>query len=93
VPLTPSDDRPDVIRSDVDPDYDCVRLGATAPGGEVATPPPGGHEAEGPRLCPDGYVPRRRRSPYQAEGKRIIRDEPPERNPNRPAPPPSGPSG
>jgi len=79
------DDRPDVIRSEVDPEYDCVRLGATAPGGEVATPPPGGDEdPTGRRLCPDGYVPRRRRPPYRAEGKRIVRDEPPERNPRPP---------
>jgi hypothetical protein len=89
--VTPGSDRPDVIRSEVDPDYDCVRRGSTAPGGEVATPPPGGHESEGPRICPDGYVPRRRRPPYRAEGKRIIRDGSPERNPNRRPPPPLGP--
>jgi hypothetical protein len=81
----PSDDRPDVIRSEVDPDYDCVRLGATAPGGDVAAPPPGGDEdGPGRRLCPDGYVPRRRRPPYRTQGKRVVRDEPPERNPSPP---------
>lgn len=90
--VAPGDERPDVIRSDVDPDYDCVRLGATAPGGAVATPPSRGHEAEGPRLCPDGYVPRRRRPPYRAEGKRLVGSEPPERNPNPRPPGASGPA-
>jgi hypothetical protein len=84
VPVSP-EPRPDVIPSEVDPDYDCVRLGSTAPDGRVATPPPGGHDdppvAADTTLCPDGYVPRRRREPYEARGKRMISKEPPQRNP------------
>ncbi len=83
MPVTP-DPRPDVIRSEVDPDFDCVRLGSTAPGGRVATPPgpDEAHATGAPRLCPEGYVPKRRREPYESEGKRVISEKPPRRNPN-----------
>jgi len=87
VPVTPgSGEPPDVIPSEVDADYDCVRMGATAPDGVVAAPPPGGDESDGPTLCPDGYVPRRRRRPYRSVGKRIVTDGPPEHNPAAPPP-------
>ncbi|MBA3431262.1 MAG: hypothetical protein H0U16_07260 [Actinobacteria bacterium] len=71
----------DVIPSEVDANYDCVRLGSAALGGEIAMPPDGGMETDVKRLCPDGYVPKRRRAPYRAKGKRIVRDGPGERNP------------
>jgi hypothetical protein len=66
-------DGPDVIPSEVDPAYECVRIGAQVGGTPQAKPPPDGQpEPEGPRLCPEGYVPRRRkRRPYELEGKRI----------------------
>jgi hypothetical protein len=80
VPLTEGD-RLDVIPSEVDPDYECVRLGSTIPDGTLATPPPGGRGSEGSRLCPEGYAPRRRRKPYRAEGKRAIREGTPGRHP------------
>jgi hypothetical protein len=75
---------PDVIPSEVNPEYECIRIGSTAPDGVVATPPSEGDEAEQARLCPDGYVPRRRRRRYRLEGKRIVREGPPERNPEPP---------
>ena len=78
-------ERPDVIPSEVDPDYDCVRLGSATHGEDVASPPPGGRDSSEAPLCPEGYVPRRRRRPYEAKGKRIISDEPPVRNPKPPA--------
>ena len=73
-------DEPDVIRSVVDPDYDCVRVskGAATPPGPAAAEEP---EPNPDRLCPDGYVPRRRRRPYVLEGKEINTGEPPTRNP------------
>jgi hypothetical protein len=69
---------PDVIPSDVDPAYECVRVGAG-----VAAPPPGGQpEPERRGLCPEGYVPRRRRRPsYELEGKEIRASGPAQRNP------------
>lgn len=70
---------PDVIRSVVNPDYDCVRMSEG-----VATPPGPPAAEEDPsleRLCPDGYVPRRRRRPYVLEGMEIRTGEPPTRNP------------
>jgi hypothetical protein len=73
---------PDVIPSKVDSNYDCVRLGSTTHDGQIASPPPGGGDAEEARLCPEGYVPRRRRGPYEARGKRMVSGEPPVRNPD-----------
>lgn len=62
-----------VTRSEVDPDFDCVPIDSLTADGSHPTPPPGGApEPEGKRLCPDGYVPRRRRAPYQLEGKRVV---------------------
>lgn len=81
--MTPGD-APDVIPSEVDPAYDCVRLGSTSAEPDVAQPPPGGHEGGGPGLCPEGYVPRRRRAPYRAEGKHLVSEKPPEHNPKPP---------
>ena len=54
----------------------------------TARPPPGPTDASNAdpavtQLCPDGYVPRRRRAPYRLEGKQIKTSEPPTRNPNR----------
>ena len=77
-------DEDGVIPSPVDPDYECVPV---ALAGE---PPPGGHEEPpGPRLCPDGYVPRLRRREYDLDGKVIRSHGPAEHNPdadNRTAP-------
>ena len=81
--MSTDDDRPAVIPSAVDPDVECVRIDAQG----VAAPPDGGTAAEDtPKLCPDGYVPRRR-SPhgYTLRGKSIVSPGPPLRNPN-PAP-------
>jgi hypothetical protein len=76
-------DGPDVIPSEVDPAYECVRIGAGVDGEAPAAPPPGAQpEPEGQRLCPEGYVPRRRRRPaYRLEGKRIRPSGPAQRNP------------
>jgi hypothetical protein len=70
------DDLPDVIPCEVDPAYECVRLGSQVPDGAVAAPPePGTAVPQHPRLCPDGYVPRRRRRPpYRLEGKLVRPD-------------------
>ena len=75
---------PDVIPSEVNPDYDCVRIGSTVPDRVVAAPPSEVAEAKKGRLCPDGYVPRRRRRQYRLEGKRIVGEGPAERNPKPP---------
>ncbi len=81
MPLTPNDER-DVIPCEADPDYECVRIGSQTTDGGMATPPPGVAETpDARRLCPDGYVPRRRRRPYDVQGKRVVRNAPPERNP------------
>jgi hypothetical protein len=76
-------DKPDVFPSPVDPDYECVPIDSA-----TATPPPGPTDdakadPAATQLCPDGYVPRRRRAPYRLEGKKIKTSEPPTRNPNR----------
>jgi hypothetical protein len=77
---------PDIIPSTVNPDYECVRIGGSAHP-ELAEPPPEAspHEEEsGPALCPQGYVPRRRRRPsYELEGKQIRSAGPPEHNPTQ----------
>jgi hypothetical protein len=80
-------DKPDVIPSPVDPDYDCVRVGSgtARPPGPTNDAAPDPDPATTP-LCPDGYVPRRRRPTYRLEGKQIRTGEPPTRNPN-PKPP------
>ena len=81
------DDRPRVIPSSVDPDVECVRMDTQVPSGELAQPPAspsiGGDES--PRLCPEGYVPRRRkRRDYNLKGKEIVSGTPPKRNPDGP---------
>ncbi|MEV7095371.1 hypothetical protein AB0M80_21265 [Amycolatopsis sp. NPDC051045] len=77
------DDRPAVIPSPVDPDVECVR--DDRPPGERPQPP-GPTSAppdEATRLCPDGYTPRRRsRGVYQLDGKRVVRDTPPQPHPD-----------
>jgi hypothetical protein len=80
-----------VIPSPFDPDYECVPVAAA--GDQPPSPPPGGQdEPPGPRLCPEGYVPRRRRRVYDLDGKVIRTHRPAERNPDadleRPLPPP-----
>ncbi len=70
-------DEDGVIPSPVDPDYECVPVSRSVP-----RPPPGGQdEPPGPRLCPEGYVPRRRRRTYDLDGKVIRSSGPAERNP------------
>ena len=73
-------DKPDVIPSPVDPDVECVRSG------DLAEPPgPDDIGPGGESLCPPGYVPRRkRRPPYEAEGKTIRTGRPAEHNPDPP---------
>jgi hypothetical protein len=70
----PHPGRPDVIPSERDPDFECVRIGSQDPSGHAVEPPPGGAEDAGSRLCPEGYVPRRKRRAYRLVGKRIEKD-------------------
>jgi hypothetical protein len=80
MPMTPGD-AGDVIPCEADPDYECVRLGSQSPASTVATPPDETPDTPGGlRLCPEGYVPRRRRRPYRLEGKVVRRDQPPTHN-------------
>jgi hypothetical protein len=78
-------DPPDVLPCEADPDYECVRIGSQANVADgPASPPPGGRDP-GPPLCPDGYVPRRRRDRnYTAEGKVIRPAAPPHRRTDEP---------
>jgi hypothetical protein len=84
---------PDVIPSPVDPDCECVRIGGSAHPEPLVEPPrtpesdtPSAEQQTGPALCPEGYVPRRRRRPrYELDGKRIRSSGPAEHNPTRPA--------
>jgi hypothetical protein len=74
-------EKPEIIPSSVDPDFDCVRVDSgTAPPPEPTNDV--APDAATVRLCPDGYVPRRRRAAYRLEGKQIVTEEPPTRNPN-----------
>jgi hypothetical protein len=75
------DDRPWIIDSEVDPDVECVRVDdALAP-----SPPGAQQDGAGPRLCPEGYLPRRRRrGDYRLDGKKVVTDRPPIRNPHEP---------
>jgi len=81
------DDRPPVIPSPVDPDVDCIRVDLQTPSGEIAQPPgpdPPGADAA-PRLCPEGYVPvRRKQRDYTLKGKVVVSDTEPKRNPEDP---------
>lgn len=79
-----------VIPSPFDPDYECVPVGTCA---DSPSPPPGGQEeSSAPRLCPEGFVPRRRRREYDLEGKVIRTHRPAERNPEaQESTPPDGP--
>jgi hypothetical protein len=85
--MSGDDDGPLVIPSLVDPEVECIRIDTQVPSGELAQPPgpavPGNDAS--PTLCPDGYVPRRRRrGDYILKGKEIITDSPPIRNPDDP---------
>jgi hypothetical protein len=85
MPVDDPDDGLEVIPSPVDPDYECVRRDLQDPTGQVAEPPSEQpREATLPTLCPEGYVPRRRRRHYTLDGKRVQTGRPPERNPNPP---------
>ncbi|MFF8407562.1 hypothetical protein ACF06P_38760 [Streptomyces sp. NPDC015684] len=86
------DDHPEVIPSEVDPDVECVRADLV---GERSGPPPCPEHEEPPgppsspavsgrRLCPEGYLPRRRQRDYTLDGKQIISDSPPTPNPEDP---------
>ncbi|MEU1008595.1 hypothetical protein [Streptomyces sp. NPDC005890] len=79
------DDRAEVIPSEVDPDVECVRIDKAAGQAEPPpSPPPDAGPPEGRRLCPEGYVPRRRRRDYTLNGKRVVTGTPPARNPEEP---------
>ncbi|MFI8521807.1 hypothetical protein ACIGEZ_28925 [Streptomyces sp. NPDC085481] len=93
------DDRPEVIPSEVDPDVECVRIDLAddqGDQGEHGGPPPSPGPVEdvpgppsapavhGKRLCPEGYLPRRRHRDYTLDGKRIVSDSPPIPNPEDP---------
>ncbi len=82
-----SDHRPLIIPSPVDPDVECVRIDTQVPSGELAQPPgPSPTDGGDSHLCPDGYVPRRRRRrDYTLNGKEIVTGTPPKRNPDDPA--------
>lgn len=67
-------DPPDVIPCESNPDFECVRTASQTPTGGIATPPDPGTQADTDALCPEGYVPRRRRKPYRSEGKVIRKD-------------------
>ena len=74
-------DEDGVIPSPFDPDYECVPVAAA--GEPAPSPPPGGQkEPPGARLCPEGYVPRRRRREYDLDGKVIRAHRPAEHNPD-----------
>jgi hypothetical protein len=81
-----NDHRPLIIPSPVDPDVECVRIDTQVPSGELAQPPgPSPTDGDDSHLCPDGYVPRRRRRrDYTLKGKQIVTSTPPKRNPNDP---------
>jgi hypothetical protein len=73
---------PDVIPSPVDPDYECIRVdGRARPPGAGAEPDRPEEGAAPAALCPDGYVPRRKRRNYTLEGKEVRTGEPPLHNP------------
>lgn len=69
-----------IFPSSVDPDCDCVPIGSQTPDGRVAAPP-SDDEGDAEPLCPEGYVPLRRRRKYDLEGKVVVTDAEPERNP------------
>ena len=46
-----SQDPPDVIACEADPDYECVRIGAQESRATIATPPPSGATAPGGPTC------------------------------------------
>lgn len=73
----------DIFTSPVDPDYECIPIEGQTPNGKIAAPPPGGVAPGGQALCPEGYVPRRKkRSQYSLRGKTIVDSgKTPERNP------------
>ncbi|MFZ3493298.1 hypothetical protein ACODT5_08720 [Streptomyces sp. 5.8] len=86
------DDRPEVIPSEVDPDVECVRIDRAgdragpppSPDREDPPGPPSAPAVSGRRLCPEGYLPRRRHRDYTLDGKRIVSDSPPIPNPEDP---------
>ncbi len=74
--------RSKIFTSLVDPDFECVPIESQTPNGRVAEHPPGSAQRSG-RLCPEGFVPRRKRRRYTLDGKVIIDPEStPERNPS-----------
>jgi hypothetical protein len=69
-----------IFPSLVDPECDCVPIGSQTPDGRVAAPP-SDDEGDAEPLCPEGYVPQRRRRKYDLEGKMVVTNAEPERNP------------
>lgn len=69
--------------SPIDPDFECIPIDSQTSNGPLASPPPGGKEEHSNRrLCPEGYIPRRKRKSYKLQGKVIIDPaHAPERNP------------
>src|SRR5579864_2237904 len=77
-----------VIPSPVDPEYECVPAPPGAGEEHLATPPDPTQAPGTRRLCPDGYVPRRRKD-YRLRGKLVERPgSTPSRNPSPPPTPP-----
>jgi hypothetical protein len=63
------------------PDCECVKV---TPGTKLSTPPPEAAKM-GRALCPEGYLPRRRRRvTYQLRGKEVVTSRPPKSNPEPP---------
>jgi hypothetical protein len=69
-----------IFPSLIDPECDCVPIGSQTPDGRVAAPP-SDDEGDAEPLCPEGYVPQRRRRKYDLEGKMVVTNAEPERNP------------
>ena len=76
--MTAGDERPAILPSGADDEYECVLVDPLA----AAAPSEG---EPGEHLCPPGYVPRRkRRAPYRLQGKELVSEDPPEENPGEP---------
>ena len=76
--MAAGNERPAVLPSDADDEYECVLVDPLA----AAAPSEG---QPGERLCPPGYVPRlKSRAPYRVQGKELVSQDLPEENPGEP---------